>query len=112
MAFIGRAATFSNSLTSHIASAWLAELLKGKFQLPKRKDMLANIDEMKQWKRSFMPDISSRSTVVKLHMVHYLDELLKDMGINPWRKKNKLAEWFADYRPSDYREVLSEVNEK
>ena len=112
MAFIGRAATFSNSLTSHIASAWLAELLKGKFQLPERDEMLANIEEMKQWKRSFMPDISSRSTVVKLHMVHYIDELLKDMGINPWRKKSKLAEWFQDYRPSDYREVLSEVDEK
>ena len=34
------------------------------------------------------------------------------MGINPWRKKSKLAEWFQDYRPSDYREVLSEVDEK
>jgi len=109
MAFIGRAATFSNSLTSHVASAWLANLLTGKFQLPSREAMLENIAEMKQWKRSFMPDISSRSTVVKLHMVHYLDELLKDMNINPWRKKSKLAEWFAHYGPSDYSEILSEV---
>lgn len=34
MAFIGRAATFSNSLTSHLATVWLIKLLKGKFQLP------------------------------------------------------------------------------
>ena len=45
-------------------------------------------------------------------MVHYIDELLKNIGINPWRKKNKLAEWFADYCSSDYREVLSEMDEK
>jgi hypothetical protein len=29
--------------------------------------------------------------------------------INPYRKKNKLLEWLSDYRPADYREVLSEI---
>ena len=33
MAFIGRAATFSNSLTSHLASVWLVNLLQGKVQI-------------------------------------------------------------------------------
>jgi dimethylaniline monooxygenase (N-oxide forming) len=87
MAFIGRAATFSNSLTSHLASVWLIHLLKGKFQPPDRETMLEEIEAIKRWKRGFMPAISSRSTVIKLHMVHYHDELLQDVGINPYRKK-------------------------
>ncbi len=109
MAFIGRAATFSNSLTSHLASVWLVNLLKGKFQLPDREHMLAEIQAIKDWKRGFMPAISSRATVIKLHMTHFHDELLRDFGANPHRKKNVFLEWLTDYRPADYREVLSEV---
>lgn len=110
MAFIGRAATFSNSLTSHLAAAWLVNLLKDKFKLPDHDQMLAEIEAIKQWKQSFMPAISSRATVIKLHMVHFHDDLLRDMAINPYRKKNRFLEWFSDYRPTDYKEVLNDIN--
>lgn len=109
MAFIGRAATFSNSLTSHLASVWLVHLLKGKFILPSREQMLDEIQAIKDWKRSFMPAISSRATVIKLHMTHFHDELLRDFGANPYRKKNIFAEWLTDYRPADYRQVLEDI---
>lgn len=109
MAFIGRAATFSNSLTAHLASVWLTHWLTGKFEVPDRAAMMAEIDAIKQWKRSFMPAISSRSTVIKLHMIHYHDELLNDLAINPFRKPNRLAELLSDYRPRDYREILETV---
>jgi hypothetical protein len=33
------------------------------------------------------------------------------MSISPFRKKNLLLEWFGDYRPSDYRKVLSELDD-
>jgi hypothetical protein len=71
--------------------------------------MLAEIQAIKDWKRAFMPAISSRATVIKLHMVHFHDELLRDMGVNPYRKKNIFSEWLTDYRPADYREVLADV---
>ncbi|MGZ8241121.1 MAG: flavin-containing monooxygenase [Methylobacter sp.] len=111
MAFIGRAATFSNSLTSHLATVWLIKLIKGKFKLPDSEKMLEEIEAIKRWKRGFMPAISSRATVIKLHMWHYHDELLQDASINPYRKKNRFLEWFSDYRPADYREVLSEISD-
>lgn len=111
MAFVGRAATFSNSLTSHLSSVWLAHLLKGKFQLPETEEMFSEIESIKEWKRGFMPSIASRATVIKLHMIHFHDELLRDMSILPFRKKNLFLEWFGDYRPSDYRKVLSELDD-
>lgn len=111
MAFIGRAATFSNSLTSHLATVWLINFLKGNFQLPDRNKMLEEIEVIKRWKRGFMPAISSRATVIKLHMWHYHDELLKDISINPYRKKKWFLEWFSDYRPVDYRNILTEIDE-
>lgn len=109
MAFIGRAATFSNSLTAHLATVWLVNLLAGKIRLPSRAEMQAEIAAIKGWKRGFMPAIASRSSVIKLHMVHYHDELLAECGINPRRKRNWLLEWFGDYRPADYREVLAAI---
>jgi hypothetical protein len=45
-------------------------------------------------------------------MVHYHDELLMDMGINPYRKKNRWLEWLSDYRPADYCDVLAGVANK
>lgn len=111
MAFIGRAATFSNSLTAHLSSVWLAYLLKGKFQLPEPEEMMSEIAGIKEWKRGFMPSISSRATVIKLHMIHFHDELLNDISVSPFRKKNLFLEWFGHYRPSDYREVLSELDD-
>lgn len=109
LAFIGRAATFSNCLTAHLASFWLVNLLTGKLKLPEQDEILAEVEAMKQWKRGFMPQLSSRSTVVKLHMTHYHDELLKDADVNPYRKNNMFSEWFQDYRPKDYREIFSDM---
>lgn len=33
---------------------------------------------------------------------------MKDLGLNPHRKSNFLAEMFVRYRPSDYRGILDE----
>ena len=41
-------------------------------------------------------------------MNKYLDTLMKDLGLNPNRKSNVLAEMFAPYRPSDYCGLLDE----
>jgi hypothetical protein len=72
--------------------------------------MFSEIEFIKEWKRGFMPSIASRATVIKLHMIHFHDELLRDMSISPFRKKNLFLEWFGDYRPSDYRKILSELD--
>lgn len=110
-AFIGWASTFSNSLTAHLASVWLVHWLKGTFNLPDRAAMDAEIQQMKAWKRGFMPLSPARGALLQLHMWHYHDELLRDAGIDPNRKSNVFAEWLQDYRPSDYRTLIQELSE-
>ncbi|MCS5631539.1 MAG: NAD(P)/FAD-dependent oxidoreductase [Pirellulaceae bacterium] len=105
-AFIGWASTFSNSLTSHLASVWLTHLLTGTLSLPKQSAMEAEIQQMMNWKRSFMPFSGSRGSLLQLHMGHFHDELVRDIGISPWLKSNPVFEWLQDYRPVDYRSVL------
>ena len=108
--FVGRATAVSNIITCSLQARWLAELIAERFVLPERADMVQEITEIKAWKRSWMPYSPARSTRIFLHAQHYHDELLKDLGIDPLRKRGPFAplkELFAPYEPGDYRSIVS-----
>ena len=72
--------------------------------------MLAEIAQLKSWKRAWMPFSPARGARLQLHMLHYHDELLGDIGANPLRKRGLFAplkELLAPYQPSDYRAVVA-----
>ena len=73
-------------------------------------DMAREIAEMTAWKRSWMPPGAGRGTCLILHMQHYHDELLADLGISPLRKRGVFAplkELIVPYEPSDYSAIVS-----
>ena len=105
--FVGLASTFNNSLTDHLQSRWLVSLLKGQLELPDNALMRREIDEMKEWKRRIMPEQRARGSMLQLHVLHYHDQLLRDLELDHRRKRNALAEWCAPYLPADYREIPS-----
>ena len=110
LAFIGRVATPSCILTASLQARWLAEFLAGRHRLPDRAGMLREIEDMKVWKRTWMPYSSQRGARLQLHMLHYHDELLCDFGASPKRKKGLFApikELLAPYEPSDYRSIVA-----
>ena len=108
--FVGAAATFSNILTQNLQARWLGELIQGNHSIPARETMLQEIEEIKTWKRKWMPFSAGRSARLALHMQHYHDDLLKDFGEIPRRKAGIFApfkEVFAPYQPSDYGKVVA-----
>jgi dimethylaniline monooxygenase (N-oxide forming) len=110
LAFIGRASTFLSILTYCLQARWLAELLAGRFDLPDRDAMVTEIARLKIWKRAWMPFSAARGARLLLHMLYYHDELLRDFGANPLRKRGLLAplkELFVPYQPSDYRPIVA-----
>lgn len=82
---------------------WLSELLDGKFKLPRIKEMEKDAAEWEKYKKRYAGDkiYSGRSCIGALH-IWYNDQLCKDMGWNPKRKKGFLAELFEPYGPLDY----------
>jgi dimethylaniline monooxygenase (N-oxide forming) len=108
LAFVGsEVSTFNNILTHGLQAEWLARVLDNKIELPERRRMLARIEKMQAWKRTWMPATSARAAILQLHMLKYHDRLIKDMGENHLRKgANKLAEAFAPYSAADYRGVF------
>ncbi|MFQ5786175.1 MAG: hypothetical protein ACE5H8_15320, partial [Alphaproteobacteria bacterium] len=110
LAFIGRASTICSILTYSLQARWLGELLKGSHRLPDADAMARDIAEMKAWKQSWMPPSAARSARLILHMQHYHDELLKDFGASPLRKRGVFAplkELIFPYEPRDYRAIVS-----
>ena len=72
--------------------------------------MNQNIEQMKAWKRKWMPFSPARSARLIAHTQHYHDELLRDVGLNPLRKRGILAplkELLEPYEPKDYADVFS-----
>ena len=110
IAFIGGASTISSMLTYSLQALWLGELIAGRHRLPEGDAMRGEIEDIKAWKRSWMPFSPARGARLPLHMLHDHDELLRDMGIDPKRKRGWLAplkELIVPYQPSDYRKVVS-----
>lgn len=109
MAFLGRASSFMSVSTFALQARWLAEAVAGRVAVPDAGAMRAEIEETRAWKQSWMPDGSSRSATLLLHMAHYHDELIRDMGADPLRKRGVLspiAELLVPYRARDFRDVV------
>ncbi|KAM3291996.1 hypothetical protein P3S67_020285 [Capsicum chacoense] len=84
----------TNLYTSEIRCRWLAELLDGKFKLPSVKMMEKDIAEWDKYKKRYSYNKYYRgSCIAALHVWHN-DQLCKDMGWNPKRKKGFWAEGF------------------
>ena len=109
LAFVGsELATISNISTYGLQSAWLGKVWSGEIQLPSTEAMEAEIKQMKEWKRSWMPATASRASLVLLHQIHFHDILLKEMGIPHLRKMpNVFAEAFMPYQPQDFDGIVA-----
>jgi len=108
LAFCGtEVASLSNICTDALQAKWITSLLLRNHSLPSKQKMEQNVETMKKWKRSWMPQTNLRSSMVLLHMTHYHDTLLKDMHMNPHRKSNLFLEIFAPYLPKDYKDITA-----
>ncbi|KAJ0966736.1 hypothetical protein J5N97_023653 [Dioscorea zingiberensis] len=106
MAILGFSESFSNLHASEMRAKWIAHFLDGGFRLPSIKTMDDNVKEWDKFMKRYSGEHFRRSSVSIIH-IWYMDQLCRDMGCNPRRKKGFLAEWFQPYAPLDYAHLLS-----
>lgn len=98
---IGYSESISNLYTSEMRCKWVAELLGGTFKVPSINEMEKDVEQWDEYAKRYAGKYYRRSCITTLH-VWYNDQLCKDMGWNPKRKKRLLAELFEPYGPMDY----------
>lgn len=101
LAVIGFSESASNLYTSEMRCRWAAEFLDGTFKLPSIEEMKKDVEKWDEYMKRYSGQYYRRSCLAALH-IWYNDQLCKDMGWNPRRKKGFLAELFHPYGPWDY----------
>ena len=91
-----------------IATQWLCAYLRGELALPSVEEMERSIEYIRQWKRENIKFEKARSCAVSTRFQQYIDILLMELQLNPYRKSNPIAELFSRYEASDYKGVFEE----
>ncbi|MFO7564226.1 MAG: NAD(P)/FAD-dependent oxidoreductase [Enhygromyxa sp.] len=108
LAFTGYNHGFLHLPLVEVGALWIAALLAGELELPPVAEMEATIERVRAWKRANVTFEPSRGCAVATRHHQYLDVLLQDLGLSPYRKSNPVAELFLRYGAADYAGLLEE----
>lgn len=109
LGFAGYNHCFMHVPAAEIGALWLAALWQGKLELPSQSEMEHAVEQVRSWKRANIHFEPSRSCAVNTRFQQYLDIMLADLGVSPYRKlPNVIAEVFSAYGAADYADVVDE----
>lgn len=94
--------------SAEIAALWMDAVMTGALALPPTKAMAASAGRVRDWKRTNTIFEPTRAYWVGGHVHNYLDVLLDELGLDPRRKPNRLAEMMAPYAAADYATIIDE----
>jgi dimethylaniline monooxygenase (N-oxide forming) len=108
LAFAGYNHGFLHVPLVEVGALWIAAWIAGELELPRVDEMEATIDRVRAWKRAHVTFEPSRACAVATRHHQYLDILLQDLGLSPYRKRTVLAEALLRYGAADYAGLLAE----
>jgi len=103
MTILGYQESLSNLHSSELHSQWLAHFLSGKFVLPSIKEMEADTEKHSKHIKKITPFYWK--SCLATFQIWDNDNLCRDIGWNPMRKKNWFCELFSPYSNIDYRKM-------
>ncbi|KAH7854910.1 hypothetical protein Vadar_018981 [Vaccinium darrowii] len=101
LAIIGFSESLSNLHAFEIQCRWLAHFLYGSFELHGIREMEKEIVQWENYTKRCGGKFRWRSCCIAIP-IWYNDQMCRDMGCEPKRKKGFFAEWFEPYGPLDY----------
>lgn len=109
LAFAGFNHGYMHVPAAEIGTQWLCAYLRGELELPSVEEMEKSIESVREWKRANIKFENARSCAVSTRFQQYIDILLKELEVSPYRKlPNPLAELFSRYEVSDYKGIYEE----
>lgn len=95
LAIIGYSDSLSTLQVSEIRCQWLAHFLCESFELPGIREMEKEIIQWENYMKRYAGKFYWRSCIAI--PIWYNDQMCRDMGCEPRRKKGLLSEWFEPY---------------
>jgi dimethylaniline monooxygenase (N-oxide forming) len=109
LAFAGFNHGYMHMPTVEIGTQWLCAYLRGELEVPSIAEMERSIAKVRAWKHANIKFENARSCAVSTRFQQYIDILLKELDVSPYRKlPNPFAELFSRYEASDYKGVYEE----
>jgi hypothetical protein len=108
LAFAGFNHGYMHIPSVEIGTQWLCAYLRGELELPSTEEMERSIEHIRRWKRDNIKFEKARSCAVSTRFQQYIDILLMELKVNPYRKSNPIAELFSRYEASDYHGIFEE----
>jgi hypothetical protein len=104
LGFVGYASSIGATLTSEAAANWLAAFLRGRFDVPDVTTMEAEIERVRLWAERMLPG-PSNGYFIGPYIVDYVDQLLRDMNLDPHQANNPIEEYLGRFHPERFREA-------
>ncbi|HSL41991.1 MAG TPA: NAD(P)/FAD-dependent oxidoreductase [Anaerolineales bacterium] len=113
LAFAGFNHGYMHVPTVEIGTQWLCAYLRGDLELSCAEEMERSMEYVRKWKRANLKFENARSCAVSTRFQQYIDILLKELDVSPYRKlPNVFAEVFSRYEASDYKGIFEEYERK
>nr|ART35007.1 putative monooxygenase [Fusarium bulbicola] len=106
--FPGHTHSAFTPLAAELQALWGVSWMLGWRDLPPREEMEAEAANFNAWTRKRYLEQGKKHSYFIYDYIPYIDTLVKDLGLNPFRKSNVFEEWFVRYKPSDYKTILDE----
>jgi dimethylaniline monooxygenase (N-oxide forming) len=107
LGFVGYASSIACQFTSELAAHWLSQCFRGELSLPSVAEMEAEIERVHQWLGEVFPE-RKEGYFIGPYLAHYVDELMRDMGLRTFRTGSLLTEYLGRFLPSRYRNLGEE----
>ncbi|KAD3642191.1 hypothetical protein E3N88_31415 [Mikania micrantha] len=104
VAIVGFSEGLSSLYVAESTSRWLVALLEGKFKLPSTKEMEKDVARCATFRKQICGECYHSPVLCGVE-IWYNDQICKDMGMNPMRKKGLFPNLFEPYGPRDYAEI-------
>ena len=108
LAFIGFFPTLTCPLSSEVGAHWAVQCFSGNMTLPSVEEMEREIGRLENWAKERVPE-SADGVFTGPYIAHYVDDLMRDMGLPTRRTGNFLREYLGTFLPSRYGTLGQEL---
>ncbi|RYO85820.1 hypothetical protein DL766_008131 [Monosporascus sp. MC13-8B] len=95
-------------MVSEVQALWGVAFLLGLHDPPSQAEMEQEVAEWNVWTRKRYVAQGMKHAYAIFDFIPYIDTLLMDLGINPRRKRNPLANMFTPAYPREYKGLVDE----